>query len=534
LAIKREETAGGPVSDGGFAVGVLLLLVGVAGLGARYYFGGTAGMTSTDFMPLLQMSMLVIATALGLVPRVARVAGKSGDLTAALPQTTNPELPAPGFLFVQTRRASASLFDGAVTAAHAPPLGATPHAPLVSHRATRAHAARCGTGERHEAICKRMAVGGPWRPRPRRMQPGSESACRQRLWRQLLDYTIKPEEKTPLDAYVAKPDPAYKWELKATYPGDGQTTYVLEMTSQTWRSAADVDRPVWTHWMTIVKPDAVKHDKALLYIWQGDNTDPAPTKAQDRSIRIAKETGSIVAEVGMVPNQPLHFTDSKDKARFEDDIIAYTRVKHFTTKDDEWLVRLAMVKAGVKAMDATQEFMKSDAGGALAINQFVVAGASKRGWTTWLIGAVDERVIGIMPMVIDALNSEEITKHHFEVLGFFAPSLEDYVNHGLFPHKIGTPEYQAVLGIEDPYNIAIASLKIPNSSSTRRATSSSCRTPASTPTCRRKNASAMSRTLHTPAESDAVDSMLAWYTSHHRRQASGLLSGTRWMPTASP
>jgi PhoPQ-activated pathogenicity-related protein len=38
------------------------------------------------------------------------------------------------------------------------------------------------------------------------------------------------------------------------------------------------------------------------------------------------------------------------------------------------------------------------------------------------------------------------------VLGFFAPSLEDYVNHGLFPHKIGTPEYQEVLGIEDAYN----------------------------------------------------------------------------------
>ncbi len=129
-------------------------------------------------------------------------------------------------------------------------------------------------------------------------------------------------------------------------------------------------------------------------------------------------------------------------------------MKHFTTKDDEWLVRLAMVKAGVKAMDATQEFMKSDAGGKVAINQFVVAGASKRGWTTWLIGAVDERVIGIMPMVIDALNSEEITKHHFEVLGFFAPSLEDYVKHGIFPHKIGTPEYQAVLDDRRPVQLS--------------------------------------------------------------------------------
>lgn len=331
------------------------------------------------------------------------------------------------------------------------------------------------------------------------------------------DYAIKAEEKTPLDAYVAKPDPAYKWELKASYPGDGQTTYVLEMTSQTWRTAADVDRPVWTHWMTIVKPDVVKHDKALLFIWQGDNTDPAPTKAQDRSIRMAKETGSVVAEVGMVPNQPLHFTDSPDKARVEDDIIAYTRVKHFTTKDDEWLVRLAMVKAGVKAMDATQEFLQSDAGGKVAINQFVVAGASKRGWTTWLVGAVDERVIGIMPMVIDALNSEEITKHHFEVLGFFAPSLQDYVDHGLFPHKIGTPEYQAVLKIEDPYNYRARNrLKIPkfliNASGDQFFLPDNSRfyygeLPEE------KRIRYVENAAHNLAGSDAVDSMLAWYDS---------------------
>lgn len=331
------------------------------------------------------------------------------------------------------------------------------------------------------------------------------------------DYTIKPDEKNALDAYVAKPDPAYKWELKGTYPGDGQTTYVLEMTSQTWRTEAEVDKPVWKHWMTIVKPDVVKHDKALLYIWQGENSDPAPTKAQDRSVRIAKETGSVVAEVGMVPNQPLRFADSKDKPRVEDDIIAYGRVKHFTTKDDEWLVRLAMVKAGVKAMDATQEFMKSAEGGNVAINQFVVAGASKRGWTTWLVGAVDERVIGIMPMVIDALNSEEITKHHFEVLGFFAPSLADYVNHGIFPHKIGTPEYQAVLKIEDPYNYrGRARLKIPkflvNASGDQFFLPDNSRfyygdMPEE------KRIRYVENTAHNLADSDANDSMLAWYNS---------------------
>lgn len=332
-----------------------------------------------------------------------------------------------------------------------------------------------------------------------------------------VDLSVKPEEKTALDSYVYKPDPSYKWELVGTYPGDGQTTYVLNMTSQTWRTSADVDKPVWTHWMTIVKPTEVKHDKALLFIWQGDNTDPAPTKAQDRSIRIAKETGSVVAEVGMVPNQPLRFTDSPGVARVEDDTIAYTRVKHFTTKDDEWLVRLAMVKAGVKAMDATQEFMQSDAGGKVAINQFVVAGASKRGWTTWLVGAVDERVIGIMPMVIDALNSEEITKHHFEVLGFFAPSLEDYVKHGLFPHKIGTPEYQAVLAIEDPYNYRDrARLTIPkflvNASGDQFFLPDNSRfyyeqLP------QEKRIRYVENAAHNLAGSDAVDSMLAWYNS---------------------
>ena len=328
---------------------------------------------------------------------------------------------------------------------------------------------------------------------------------------------VKLEEKTPLDAYLAKPDPAYKWELVSAHPGDGFTTYVLEMTSQTWRSAADVDRPVWTHWITVVKPAEVKSDKALLFIWQGDNTDPAPTKAQDRSVRFAKETGSVVAEVGMVPNQPLHFTDSPDKARYEDDIIAYTRVKHFTTKDDEWLVRLAMVKSGIRAMDATQEFMKSADGGGVAINQFVVAGASKRGWTTWLVGATEERVIRIMPLVIHALNSEEITKHHFEVLGFFAPSLGDYVNHGLFPHKIGTPDYKAVLDIEDPYNYRNrARLTIPkfivNASGDQFFLPDNSRFYyESLP--QEKRLRYVENSKHNLAETDAQDSMLAWYQS---------------------
>jgi PhoPQ-activated pathogenicity-related protein len=206
------------------------------------------------------------------------------------------------------------------------------------------------------------------------------------------------------------------------------------------------------HWLTITKPDNAEPGKALLYIGGGDNGDPAPTKAADRDVRIARETGSIVANLGMVPNQPLFFSDSKDVGREEDDLISYSRVQHFYTKDDEWLVRLAMVKSGVKAMDAVSEFMASEDGGKLPVKEYVVTGGSKRGWTAWLVGAVDERVIAIAPMVIDALNSQEITKHQFEAYGFFGPSLGDYVRHGLFPHRVFTDEYAAVLKIEDPYN----------------------------------------------------------------------------------
>lgn len=258
--------------------------------------------------------------------------------------------------------------------------------------------------------------------------------------------------ETALDRYVHTPDPAYGWKLIRTVDEGQATTYVLELTSQSWRTAADVDKPVWKHWLTIVKPKQVKSTTGMLIVWQGANTDPAPAKASDRAMRIATETGTVVAELAMVPNQPLRFTDSPDKPRVEDDIIAYTRVKHFSTKDDTWLVRLAMVKSGVRAMDAVQAFLATDAGGRTKVERFVVSGASKRGWTAWLVAAVDPRVVALIPLVIDALNSEAITKHHFEAMGFFSSALDDYVEHGLFPGKIGTPEYQAVLAIEDPYN----------------------------------------------------------------------------------
>jgi PhoPQ-activated pathogenicity-related protein len=102
-----------------------------------------------------------------------------------------------------------------------------------------------------------------------------------------------PPKKTPLDDYLAKPDPTYAWKLIKTIPGDGVTTYVLDLKSQTWRSTPEVDRPVWQHWLMITRPDKVTSDTALLSIGGGRNGGEAPTAAPGDAIDRARRSGTV-------------------------------------------------------------------------------------------------------------------------------------------------------------------------------------------------------------------------------------------------
>jgi PhoPQ-activated pathogenicity-related protein len=63
-----------------------------------------------------------------------------------------------------------------------------------------------------------------------------------------------------------------------------------------------------------------------------------------------------------------------------------------------WLARLPMTKAAVRCMDTITDYVAKKFNHNIA--QFIVAGASKRGWTTWTTGAVDTRVIAIIPIVM--------------------------------------------------------------------------------------------------------------------------------------
>ncbi len=253
---------------------------------------------------------------------------------------------------------------------------------------------------------------------------------------------------TALDRYVAAPDDSYSWRLDHVSQQQGYTAYVLEMVSQTWRTEDEVNRTQWKHWVQIAMPDVVSHDTAMLIIEGGNNSSRRPPFEPLMGM-VASMTESVVVWLWNVPNQPLRFADESRK-RTEDAVIAYSWDKFLRTGDETWPAQLPMTKAAVRAMDATQEFLASEAGGGLAIHSFVAGGGSKRGWATWLTAAVDDRVTAIAPLVIDVLNVQKSFVHHYNAYGFWAPAVTDYVEMGIMDW-LGTPGMDALMDIVDPY-----------------------------------------------------------------------------------
>jgi PhoPQ-activated pathogenicity-related protein len=165
---------------------------------------------------------------------------------------------------------------------------------------------------------------------------------------------------------------------------------------------------------------------------------------------MATATHTVVAELHGVPNEPLIFADEK-KERTEDQIIAYTWVKYLKTGDETWPAHIPMTKAAVRAMDTVTSFCATPAGGNVQVDKFVVAGGSKRGWTTWTTAAADKRVVAIAPIVIDMLNSEKSFVHHYQAYGFYSEAVKDYEDMGIM-NLTKTPQYEALMRLEEPFS----------------------------------------------------------------------------------
>ena len=268
-------------------------------------------------------------------------------------------------------------------------------------------------------------------------------------------------EGTPLDDYVAKADPNYGFSLEATRVGPGYTVYAFALTSQQWRTTAEVDRTLWHHELLLAVPWSLhggSEHTAILVVNGGSNKAGSSTNNDDALGLIAGAVGAVVAMVSQVPNQPLLFADQA-AARSEDAILAYGMDKYLLTGDPEWLAQLPMTKAVVRAMDSIQDFTANPGGvwpQPPRIDNFIVAGGSKRGWATWLTAAVEAgvggsaRIKAILPASIDLLNLGEQFEHHWDAYGFYSAAIQDYVAYDL-PCRAHTPEGRDLVGIIDPY-----------------------------------------------------------------------------------
>lgn len=237
-----------------------------------------------------------------------------------------------------------------------------------------------------------------------------------------------------LGDYLRKPDPSYAWQPAEQRDVDGFTTTRLDLTSQTWRGHA------WQHQLLVVRPPQVRNpDIAFLFI-TGDGD---VAKLFNLLKTLAERGGALAAAVNRVPNQPLY------DGRKEDALIAYTFHEYLKTGDREWPLLFPMTKSAVRAMDAVQAF--ASAGGGAKPVRFVVAGASKRGWTTWLTAAADPRVAGIAPMVIDMLNMKAQLNWAQQVYGRQSEQINDYTQLK-FIERMDEPRMVELRAWVDPYS----------------------------------------------------------------------------------
>ncbi len=260
---------------------------------------------------------------------------------------------------------------------------------------------------------------------------------------------VAQKTTTPSNAlvhYLQKEDSTYNWVLKDSFALEGVKGYDLLLVSQQWKHYT------WKHQLTIFSPKENIHDGALLFITGGHNDKKTGTPHWKKYTndfgktmgKIAMKNKAIVAVLKQVPNEPLF------DSLVEDQIISYTLHRFLKDTDYTWPLLFPMVKSAEKGMDAVQEFANNRL--EHPVERFVISGASKRGWTTWLTAAIgDTRVAAIAPMVIDILNMPVNLAHQMKAYGAYSKEIKDYVNLGIV-QGIASSGGRALVEMIDPYS----------------------------------------------------------------------------------
>jgi PhoPQ-activated pathogenicity-related protein len=251
----------------------------------------------------------------------------------------------------------------------------------------------------------------------------------------LVGLLIALPARAGLIEYVQKPDSAFAWSIKESKQLPQGTVTEIRLVSQVWQGIK------WEHGLVVYEPAGGSRAATMLLFNTGGN--PNPTNHL-LGLEIAKRVGHPIAFLFNIPNQPL-FNGKK-----EDALIAETFVRFLADggKDESWPLLFPMVKSLVKAMDALQAFAKDQ--WKMEVKDFVVSGASKRGWTTWLTAAAEPRVKAIAPMVIDVLNMQPQMKHQLESFGAYSQMIHDYTERQLLPMP-DSDAARRLWQIVDPY-----------------------------------------------------------------------------------
>lgn len=232
--------------------------------------------------------------------------------------------------------------------------------------------------------------------------------------------------------FLAERD-GYRWERAE--PFEGRET--LELVSQVWHGHQ------WRHGLVVSRPPVPEAGSGCILHVTGGPANPSDLAWADD---LARLSGCSVATLFDIPAQPLW-------GFREDDLIAHTFEQFLDTGDETWPLLMPMVRSVARAMDALAE------SGAVE-GPFVVTGASKRGWTSWLAGCTsDPRIAGIAPMVFDFLKMPEQLAKQARDWGGFSPMISDYTTREL-ETSVDTDNGERLLGLVDPAQ-NLSSLKVP-------------------------------------------------------------------------
>ena len=259
------------------------------------------------------------------------------------------------------------------------------------------------------------------------------------------------EEYTSMSDYIESTKNEFSYDIQEVIYEEDWTGYHIKMISGEWLDSKKVDQVEWWHYVDIIIPKQTTSSTGIMFIDGGEKSDDY-FRLDAQSIGNAIKTESVIVNVSNIPFQPLNFLSSEQDSFEEDDLIAFAWNKFLKQgakqKDVEWLPRFPMTRAIVRAMDLAQEIVLQND---ILVKDFVVSGASKRGWTAWTTAAVDSRVKAVVPMVIDMLNLVPSFENHYRSYGEFSPAIQEYVNYNI-QDWLGTEEFKVLMSYIEPFS----------------------------------------------------------------------------------